>query len=225
MNEHGLGCLRAPDARDHHFPLRSLLAVRVHRKNTFWPMFNLPLNQRATGTCVEHGWKHWGMAAPIVSTRKLAKIPQYDLYREMIGIDEWTDNDNDTDLQMGTSVRAGAKVFQQHGFLTSYGWAFDADTAIDWLVTQGPLVIGINWYNGMDTPSAEGFIHPSGGIAGGHCMCLLGWSEKRGAVYGTNSWGPGWGALKGRFWMTGEDFERLLSEDGECCSAMEIRSV
>jgi hypothetical protein len=165
------------------------------------------------------------MAAPIVSTRKLAKIPQYDLYREMIAIDEWTDNDNDTQLQMGTSVRAGAKVFQNRGFLTTYGWEFSADPAIDHLCMFGPLVIGINFYGGMFTPDKEGFIRPTGSIEGGHCMCLLGWSEKRGAIYGTNSWGSGWGVLKGRFWMAGEDFERLLSEDGECCSAMEIRSV
>lgn len=195
----------------------------MQRKNMFWPMFNQPLDQGNTGTCVEHGWRHWGMAAPIVSTRKLALIPRYGLYREMIGVDEWTDNDNDTALQMGTSVRAGAKVFQQRGFLTTYGWAFRADPAIDWLCEHGPLVIGINFYGGMFTPDKEGFIRPTGSIEGGHCMCLLGWSEKRGAVYGTNSWGVDWGPLKGRFWMAGEDFERLLREDGECCSALEIR--
>jgi hypothetical protein len=162
------------------------------------------------------------MAAPVVSTRKLAKIPQYDLYREMIGVDEFSDNDGDTALEMGTSVRAGAKVFQKHGFLDTYGWAFDIEPAVAWLQEHGPLVAGISWYTGFDDPDPQGFIKKTGSDEGGHCVCLLGWNQTRGAIYGINSWGPTWGPLRGRFWISGEDFEKLLAEGGECCTSLEV---
>jgi hypothetical protein len=221
VTSHGLGRIAALDSRDRAYLLRAALPT-VTRRNRSWPFFAQPLDQGPTGTCVEHGWRHWGLCAPVISVRQLRLLPQYSLYREMILVDEFTDNDNDTELQLGTSVRAGAKIMQKHGFLSVYGWAFDIGTAIDWLCSQGPLVFGTRWTTGMFTPSAEGFVTDTGTEAGGHCYAAIGWSEKRGAMRFMNSWGGSWGQ-KGRFWMTGETVTRLLAADGECCTALEVR--
>jgi hypothetical protein len=73
-----------------------------------WAFFSKPLDQGNTGTCVGHGWKHRLMAAPMV--RKAGDKPSaFDIYDAAIKVDEWTDNDNDTDRQMGTSACARAR--------------------------------------------------------------------------------------------------------------------
>lgn len=166
------------------------------------------------------------LASPITQTTRGQEPTAFSLYRQAVLLDEWAENDGDAtapveQLRAGTSVRAGARVVQAAGFLSDYGWAWDVDTAADWLSAKGPLVIGVNWYAGAMEPSRDGFVRLTGGVVGGHCVCLLGWSESRGAVRLLNSWGL-WGQ-NGRAWLSGEDFRRLLSEGGECCSAMEIR--
>jgi len=222
---YGLGRLPARDDRDNRYLLRSLVPLEaVQRRNKHWALFAGPLDQGNTGTCVEHGWRHWGMAAPVISTKKLARIPQYALYDEMIAIDEWSDNDIDPRREFGTSVRAGARIFQQRGFLTVYGWVFEIETAIDWLVSQGALVFGTNWLQGMNQTDASGFVYDTGRVLGGHCYTAIGWSETRGAMRFINSWGSGFGE-KGRFWMTGETVDRLLRANGEACSSVELRGV
>lgn len=227
--DRGLGRHHVEDHRDRDYLLRNIAPIDETRPRTqHWPFFAAPLDQGATGTCVEHGWRHWGMCAPTISTKRLKAVPQYDLYREMVTVDEWPQNDAEGGagwawhaLQFGTSVRAGAKVFQRRGWLQTYGWIFKVDMAILWLSHRGALVGGFDWHDGMMQTDAQGFIHPTGRIRGGHCVCLIGWSEQRGAARGINSWGVDWGE-KGRFWLKGEDLERLLNADGELCSSVEI---
>jgi hypothetical protein len=181
------------------------------------------LDQGPFGICVGAGFKHWMLAAPVCQTTPTAEPTMQAIYREAILLDEWADNDQDGQaMQFGTSVRAGAKALQARGILHEYGWAFDVDTAIDWLCSNGPVVIGVNFYEGMESPGPNGFMRVTGSILGGHCMCVVGWSETRGAVRLLQSWGPDWGQ-KGRAWLSGEDLARLIHEDGECCTALETR--
>jgi len=202
----------------------------VSRKSNLWPFFDTPLNQGETGTCVGHGWKGWLSTAPIIQSDVEDAPHPFDIYDQATQVDEWSDNDHDVQRQFGTSVRAGAKVLQSMGFLKEYRWVYDVMGAADWLAgideqgrfVGGPLVIGVNWYNSMFNTDAEGFLWASGGIAGGHCVCLTGWNERKGFAYGLNSWGPAWGR-KGRFYLPGEVLSKLLSEDGEACTAAEVR--
>lgn len=226
MAEHGLGRIAAPDPRDRRHPLTAGLPRRVARRNKTWSFRGAPLDQGATGACVGHGWKGWMLASPITQTTRTQEPTALSLYRQAVLVDEWPENDGEatlpTDqLQSGTSVRAGAKAVQAGGFLAEYGWAWDVDTAANWICSQGPLVIGVEWFSGMFDVGGDGFIRISGDVVGGHCLCILGWSETRGAARLLNSWGS-WGE-NGRAWISGEDLARLLHEGGECCSALEIR--
>lgn len=226
MSEHGLGRRAALDLRDARFPLRALLAPAVPRRpRRLWPLFHAPLDQGRTGTCVGHGWEHWMMAAPTVKKDPLLPPNAYDLYRGACTLDEWADND-DGDLNWGSSVRGGAKWLQAEGRISAYHWAANADEVADYVAAaagaSGPVVIGVNWYSGMFEPDAGGVVRISGGIAGGHCVCVLGWDEPRGRFSLINSWGAGWGR-KGRFYLDGETLERLLREDGEAAAATEVR--
>jgi Papain family cysteine protease len=229
---HGLGRLHARDERDQLFRLATSVPLVVKRTNHLWPYFDKPMDQGQTGTCVGHGWKAWMATAPLIQSDIGEPPSPFDVYDQAILEDEWADNDHDTERQFGTSVRAGAKVLQGLGYLASYQWAWDLNTAANWLsgidmagrYVGGPVVIGVNWYDSMFVTDDEGFLHISdgSGVAGGHCVCLTGWNESRGFAYGLNSWGSGWGR-KGRFYMPGEVLNRLIHEDGEVCTSAEIR--
>ncbi len=229
MNTPGLGRRAAPDHRDRGYLLRAALPETVVRKTKYWAFFFQPPDQNGYGCCVGEGWKNWMLAAPTVQTKPDREPTAFTIYREAILIDEWADNDQDGDaMQIGTSVRAGAQVLQARGLLQSYGWCWDADTAANWLCTQGPLVIGIAFYDSFFDPDSTGFlkITPGARVVGGHCMLLLGWNERTGAARGINSWGAAWnGKQRGRFWIDGETLDRLLRNEGEACSAIEIRDA
>jgi hypothetical protein len=215
----GLGRLFHPDPRD--WPLRAVAAPAqepVERRTKIWTMRYRWLDQGATGTCVGHGWKHELLCEPTRSTKRLGSPTPFDIYDAAISIDEWTENDGDTARQFGTSVRAGAKVLQALGLLDHYAFVQSIHEAIDWLCSPrgGPLVTGFNWYETMFERNAAGFLTIGGAIRGGHCTLAHGWDNRRGAVKCLTSWRD-----FGPFWLAGEDFERLLREDGEACAPVD----
>lgn len=230
----GLGRRHAPDDRDRRFLLADHIRVAgvVVRKSHLWAMFDPPLDQGRTGTCVGHGWKAWLLTAPVIQADPASPPSAFDIYDAAIKLDEWAENDNDTARQDGTSVRAGAKALQAEGRIGTYNWAWDLDTCTNWLAGMdaeghfigGPAVIGVNWYDSMWDTDAEGFLRLTAGaqVVGGHCVLLTGWNERRGFAYGINSWSRTWGK-KGRFYMPGEVLERLIGENGEICTAPEVR--
>jgi hypothetical protein len=228
-----LGRLHAPDVRDRRFLLMEHPAAQsvVKVVDKTWAFFSKPLDQGNTGTCVGHGWKHRLMAAPMVR-RQADKPSAMEIYDAAIKVDEWTDNDNDTARQMGTSVRAGAKVLQSMGLLTEYSWITSAEDAARWIGGQdergefvgGPIVIGVNWYDSMFETDKEGILQISGAVAGGHCVCLNRYIPKRGLFGGIQNWALPWGIHgSGHFYIQASDLERLLKEDGEGCTPTESR--
>jgi hypothetical protein len=230
---YGLGRLPARDERDRRFLLmehpRAQTITKVLDKT--WAFFSRPLDQGNTGTCVGHGWKHCLMAAPIVR-KKDDKPSPFDIYDAAIKVDEFPDNDNDTDRQMGTSVRAGAKVLQTLGLLDEYAWITTADEASRWIggvddkgkFVGSPIVIGVNWYESMFETDKEGILKISGQVAGGHCVCVNRWLPKRGLFGAIQNWALPWGINgSGHFYLRAEDLGRLLSEDGEGCTPTESR--
>jgi hypothetical protein len=223
----GLGRLIAKDPRDHQFRLAAhpLASAVVSRKSKTWSIFVKPLDQGNTGTCVAHAWKGRLLAAPVIH-RQTEEPSPFQLYDECIKLDEWTENDVDPDRQYGTSVRAGAKALVARGLISEYRWTDQVDEAADWIsgvdsegnFVGGPVVIGVNFYYSMFTLDTGGYmrIEPDTTLAGGHCMLLIGWDQKRGRFRGLNSWSSSWGQ-NGRFWLDGETAQRLFSENGEVC--------
>jgi len=122
----------------------------------------------------------------------------------------------------GTSVLSGAKVCQELGYFTSYHWATSAKEVAQALSYLGPVVIGVNWHEGMAKTTAKGFIRVTGAVRGGHCVALRGVkvSKQRDgssfAVLGRNSWGKGWGQ-NGDFWITEKDLQKLVDSGGSFC--------
>jgi hypothetical protein len=120
---------------------------------------------------------------------------------------QWPPDDTGSD---GLSI---AKAARARGWCTSYLHAFTLDAALDALL-DGPLITGVNWYEGFDYPDANGFVTVSGEILGGHEFVVRGIDVDTKTIHADNSWGPGWGNA-GSFQFTWEDWERLLSEQGD----------
>ncbi len=212
----GRGLLRKPDERDERFRLRAtpgfaeLPAPRTH----YWPLWSRQIDQGNTGTCVGHGVKHLLMAGP-VAHRKPEPTP-FQLYDWAIANDEWAENDRDTARLFGTSVRAGLQAARHYGLIGWFGWARTLDEALRWLAWRGPLVIGVDWTEGMMQPDRERIIRATGAVVGGHCVALLGLNTSRGLVYGINSW-----ATFGRFWLPAEEFDGLMRRNGDVATPIE----
>lgn len=66
----------------------------------------------------------------------------------------------------------------------------------------------------MFWPDSNGYIHPSGAVAGGHAYEICWASHARQAYRIINSWSTGWGQL-GRAWISRADMASLLADDGE----------
>lgn len=106
-----------------------------------------------------------------------------------------------------------AKALKNAGLISSYQHTFTLDDALKAL-TQYPIMVGINWYNSMFNPQADGRVTISGGIAGGHEIVARQIDARNQRVWFDNSWGTSWG-VNGRFYLTFTDLGRLLSEQGD----------
>jgi hypothetical protein len=206
-----------PDARALTLPARKS-----------WPINKTALNQGDTGTCVGHAWRNFLRCAPI-QTKKAEPSP-FDIYRAAVLKDTWTDNDDEANLpdgdgglDFGTSVRAGAEALTDLGLLKSYVWSFALQPAVEWVLTNGPVVLGTNWYSSF-RPDKEGIVRISADarVAGGHAYLWRGVDTRRALALCSNSWGDDWGK-SGEFLLPFRDLERLIHEDGEACSAVQQR--
>lgn len=164
----------------------------------------------------------------------VASFPKpFDLYRKIVQVDEFSDNDAeatapDAQLQLGTSVRAGAKYLQSAGHIKQYLWAESVEDIRAWqLAGFGGIVLGINWTEQMFEPDHQGVIRYTGSVVGGHCIKTRGWKdnfEYQGSTVRAcriqNSWGTSWGD-HGFAWIIEKDLVQLLADQGEACAAVE----
>jgi len=211
------------DKRSKQFPIRTMLPQAQDKTYTLWKTGPI-LDQGSEGACVGFGWAAETLAGPVqVDLLKInADVPRspqdfaFHIYKEAQKIDVWPGED-----YSGTSVLAGAKVLVSIGVLHEYRWAFSSSDVIQTIMSHGPVVLGINWYNGMYS-APDGKLSIFGNHVGGHCILAIGYnpnSEKfnnQETVILQNSWGPGWG-IDGIAEMTVEDLDRLIAEGGESC--------
>jgi C1A family cysteine protease len=213
FSDKGLGRLYVPDEGDKQYPLRALMAgVEKPEPTQRYYRIGPVLDQGNTSRCVAFSWYQRLVSAPVM--QKNVPVPD-EIYGLAKTFDEWPGEDYD-----GTSVRGGAKALQSLGLITEYHWSTTAEEVAHFVLTQGTVVFGTNWYSDMMLSPKGAIIAPSGRSAGGHAYLCIGYNRVRGLFRFVNSWGVDY-CDKGRFWMTGESVARLLSEDGEACAATE----
>lgn len=195
------------DPRSRSFPIRPMVEDRPLRSYTWNGAEHLDQGQE--GACVGHAWAHEVGARPKVHT--ISSALAFGIYHRAQELDEWDGED-----YQGTSVLAGAKATLENGYIKEYRWAFGLRDTLLSIGYKGPVVLGVNWYEGMFRPDENGFLHPTGMLAGGHAIMAKGISVKGEYVLLHNSWGSGWG-LNGDAKLNFADLERLLYERGEAC--------
>jgi len=62
-----------------------------------------------------------------------------------------------------------------------------------WISTRGPMSTCFTVYNDFFAYRSGVYRHVSGDVAGGHCVCVVGYSDTDGCWICKNSWGAGWG--------------------------------
>lgn len=215
MARKALGRKAAVDLRDLAHPMKAALPQRVSQSTKYW-QGGMVLDQGNLPQCVAYAWTGFLLAAPIMDKAvKLGGDYEQKLYTRAQQLDEWPGEGYD-----GTSVRAGAKALQEQGRLKEYVWAKHADEVRRFVLDRGPVILGIDWYEEMFYPTSKGFITIGGQIAGGHAIEIIGYSDALDAFRLIQSWGPSWGQ-KGRCWLSFDDLDKLITDGGEACSAVE----
>lgn len=219
IKEHKLGRVHIPDERDKNFPMKGVLPNKAPSITyKYWWANGWWGDQQRTPHCVAYSWIHWLEDGGV--TQQSAPAPILDptsLYNQCQRQDEWYGENYD-----GTSVRAGAKVLQEKGFIKEYRWSTDIEEVVDALLTKGPVMLGVNWYFDMYFPDKKGKIKVGGKIYGGHAVEANGVNTKTKMIRIKNSWGQDWGR-NGHAYISFDDLQRLLNENGECCLATEIK--
>lgn len=216
-----LGRVYVEDVRDKKYQLKSLLPLELPGIDyKYWWPSGWWGDQQNTPYCVAFSWAHWLAEGPITQIRKrvggTSPIDTTYLYSEAQKNDDWVGEDYE-----GTSVRAGAKILKRDGFISAYNWAWDIETIKNALLTKGPMVVGTSWYYGMFFPDSNGLIRATGDVMGGHAYLLDGINMKKKLIRIKNSWGKSWGK-NGFAYISFEDMEKLILEQGEACLAIEV---
>jgi hypothetical protein len=114
------------------------------------------------------------------------------------------------DGSYGLSV---AKAAKNAGLISGYTHCFSRAAMLAAL-QSGPVIVGMNWYEGFDSPGPGGVVAISGSVRGGHEVVSRGVDMAAGLIEFDNSWGDTWGDL-GSFRMPFAVLDRLLSVGGD----------
>jgi C1A family cysteine protease len=78
--------------------------------------------------------------------------------------------------------------------ITGYTHLTSVAAMKDWISTKGPISACFTVYNDFFSYTSGVYHHVSGALAGGHCVCIVGYNDALGCWICKNSWGTGWGA-------------------------------
>lgn len=208
IEAHGLGRKPSPpDNRDYR--LATYLHPRLGVTQMYWGRGPV-LDQGSSGHCVGFGFADWGNTLPVDDNYQDADGDA--IYYECKVIDREPQQED------GTYVRTGAKAMKKRGRLSAYAFGSLSD-AKTFLLNHGPVVFGIDWYDGMFTPDAQGVVRPTGNVAGGHGITAYGADATY--CYLQNSWGTSWGR-DGNCKITWADLAICMANGGEACAAVEL---
>lgn len=150
-----------------------------------------------------------------LGTKTLKEADAVDLYSLATQLDGFDGEYPPEDT--GSSGLAVAQALTQKGLIDGYQHAFGIAEALTALQIK-PVITGIDWLEGFDTPSATGLVEIAGQVRGGHEFLVRGF-EWHGTVLDSvvgcdNSWGETYGH-KGTFRMRVRDWSEMLDRSGD----------
>jgi hypothetical protein len=174
------------------------------------------LDQGSIGSCTGNAMAGALGAEPLFDTLAPAgkrppdepeAVALYSAAEVIDGDGPYPPNDNGS---YGLSV---AKAAKNAGLISGYTHCFSRAAMLAAL-QSGPVIVGMSWYQGFDSPAAGGVVTISGSVRGGHEVVSRGVDMAAGLVEFDNSWGSSWGD-NGSFRMSFATLDRLLSEGGD----------
>lgn len=203
-----LGRILQHDPRSRAFPARADLPLHTRT----WRRYGAVLDQGHTSSCTGHAMAQVLNHIPLRRRgHVLTGVDAMRIYSRATVIDEWLGCYPPDDT--GSSGLAVAKAAKEEGLISAYDHAFGLDHALHALMA-GPVIVGSNWYSSMFRPQRDGRLLVEGTIEGGHEWTWVGVDMEQRLALCLNSWGVDWG-VRGRFWLTLDDLDRLLREDGD----------
>ena len=217
-----MGRLIDHDERNRDYPAMALFgdAPGVLKTKT-WRRGLGALNQGKLSACVGYTFAGILNTAPFAASVPSKIRLKYDpvaFYRGGQLNDQWP---GEEPAYYGTSAGGVCKYLKKQGIITEYRWCFGYQDMLAVLSNHGPVACGFNWRSGMMQTDANGFIHPTGSVVGGHEVEIHGINIKSKYVVGTNSWGKSWGQ-NGRFKISFDNLGALLVDRGDAVTLVKL---
>lgn len=224
VNRRLLGRIPQYDPKNELYPMRLLWTRRGAEppaiRSNMWRIEER-LDQGNEGSCVGHGFTNELLAEPerVTTDNGVPVDHEYarNVYFDAQRLDPWPGGayPGAEPQYEGTSTLAGAKVMVKRGHYTGYLWAQSEEDIARAVSNDGPVVLGIDWTEDMFNPDQDGFVHPTGAVAGGHCFILIGIDVDGDFYWALNSWGFSWG-IGGLFKIRRADVNSLVfGRDGD----------
>lgn len=120
----------------------------------------------------------------------------------------------------GSDGLSVAKVARTRGYISGYQHVMSLEEAYA-AILDGPFIFGGLWMSGMDTPTSEGIVTPTGHARGGHEWLAREYDAARDLWKCDNSWSDLWG-LNGSFLFDSAAMQWLLGQQGDATTFVPI---
>jgi len=170
--------------------------------NVIWELPDPVLDQGDTPHCGGFGGCQWGNLSPVNDHYR--DLDGHALYYESVAIGGYPGTED------GVESRWVAQALQARGRLATYGFASTVEEIIEWLRTEGPVMMGTDWTSEMFEPDETGLVTVDGPVMGGHFWVICGDLPTDREVVCLNSWGESYGS-EGFFRLSYLDLSVLLA--------------
>lgn len=155
---------------------------------------------------------------PVEHTYTLDEAEAVTVYSAATKLDDARGTYPPTDT--GSDGLSAAKACKALGMISGYLHATSL-TAMQTALQDTPVIVGVSWFEGFDSPDSSGRVKISGSVRGGHEFEVVGMDVTAKTFLAVNSWGLSYG-VNGTFTFSFDDMARLLSEDGDCTQLLPL---